>query len=40
MTHHFLFLSFCSIESDVLGAEGAKAIAEALQFNKSLTTLQ
>ena len=40
MTHHFLFLSFYSLDSNCLGAEGAAAIAEALKVNKTLTSLK
>ena len=40
MTHHFPFLSFRSLSKNGIGAEGAKAIAEALRVNTTLTTLE
>ena len=40
MTHHFRFFSFRSLRGNQIGAEGAKAIAEALKVNTTLTTLE
>ena len=40
MTHHELFLSFCSLGYNEIGDEGAKTIAEALKTNVTLNTLE
>ena len=40
MTHRFLFLSFRSLGWNKIGDEGAKAIAEALTVNRTLTSLK
>ena len=40
MTQYFPFLSFCSLRQNFIGDEGAKAIAEALKVNATLTKFE
>ena len=38
--HNLLWVFFCSLEDNELGAEGGKAIGEALKVNKSITNIK
>ena len=40
LTKHNVFFSFCSLHENVIGSGGAKAIAEALEVNTTLTSLE